>query len=78
MGGTLMVHSNLRPINEVAANLGVSVALVEKFIKKGLVVPILDDKAPKLTPYGMRRLRQVMELYEQSYPLEKIETLLNN
>ncbi len=73
-----MYQSNLQPIHEVAAHLGVSVALIEKFIKKGLVVPVVDDKAPKLTPYGMRRLRQVVDLYEKSYSLEKIENLLNN
>ena len=73
-----MYQHSLHPLPEAASNLGISVALIQKFIKKGLIIPIEDDKAPKLTAYGLRRLMQVVDLYEKSYPMEKIERLLNN
>ncbi|GEM_PF-2350797 len=73
-----MHQANLYPLQEAAKNLGISESLIEKFIKKGLVIPIRDKKARKLTPYGLRQLRRVINLYEQSYSLDLIERLINN
>ncbi len=71
-------ESTLQSISEAAYQLGVSVALIEKFIKKGLLIPIQDETTLKITAYGFRRLARILDLYEHSYPLDRIEYMLNN
>ena len=71
-------HTRLLSIKEVAGDLQVSEALVQKFIKKGLIHPIYDDDiAPKLTSYGKRQLSRIVDLYEKSYSTESIEYIIN-
>lgn len=73
-----MYQTQLHSIPETAHSLGVSEALVERFIKKGLVTPVEDVTAPKLTEYGIRRLNRILELYENSYSFDTIEKALNH
>jgi hypothetical protein len=75
--GEAMYQTALYTIPEAAGNLGVSEALIKKFISRGLVMLVNDGLAPKLTSYNMRRLIRVVDLYEKSYPLDRIETILN-
>lgn len=72
-----MQHT-LYTIQDAANNLGISIDLVEKFIQKGLVLPLHGDKSPRLTAYNFRRLREIVNLYEHSYSLDNIENILNN
>ncbi len=71
-------ENTLQSISEAAYRLGVSEALIEKFIKKGLLTPIQDETTLKLTAYGFRRLARILDLYEHSYPFDRIEYMLNN
>jgi hypothetical protein len=73
-----MNHHNLYSIDDAARQLAVSKALIYKFIKLGLVIPAEKDMVkPKLTPYGLRRLMDIVDLYEKSYSTESIEAMLN-
>jgi hypothetical protein len=74
------MHSlqELISIKDAASNLDISEELVFKFIHLGLVKPIVESSSMKLTKYNMRRLTQVIDLYEQCYPPETIEFRLNN
>lgn len=73
-----MYQQRMFSIQEAASNLMVSEAFVDKFIKKGLITPINDGRAPKLTSYHYHRLLKAMELYESSYSYESIEAMLND
>ncbi len=73
-----MYQATMYTISEAAGNLGVSEALIKKFITMGLLTPINDGYAPKLTSYNFRRLTRIVDLYEKSYSPESIETILNN
>jgi len=73
-----MYQGRMLSIQEVARNLKVSEAFIDKFIKMGLVTPVIDGRAPKLTSYHFHRLTKAMELYENSCSYEKIETILNH
>ena len=73
-----MQQSILQSVSETAFHLGISEALIEKFIKKGLLIPAKDETAQKLTPYAVRQLARIIDLYEHSYPLERIEYMLNH
>ncbi len=73
-----MESQNLYTLNEAADQLAVSQDLVAKFINRGWIVPVKDGKGQKLTPYAFRRLNRIIDLYERSYSLERIETLLNH
>ncbi|RLD11855.1 hypothetical protein DRI50_09675 [candidate division KSB1 bacterium] len=64
-------------INEAASQLGVSVDVIQRFIRMGLVFPV-NNQGMKLTRYGIRRLKVILDLYEKSYPLEHIEAYLNH
>ena len=70
--------SHLHTITDTAVHLGISEALIIKFIKKGLVTPVKDATAPKLTGYGIRRLSRILDLYERSHSLDNIEQMLNH
>ena len=65
-------------IQDAANNLGISIDLVEKFIQKGLVFSLQEDSNKILSAYNLRRLRKIVDLYEHSYSLDKIEHILNN
>ncbi|NOX88562.1 MAG: MerR family transcriptional regulator [Calditrichaeota bacterium] len=71
------MQSELYEINEAALQLGVSTDVIKKFIRMGLVFPV-NKSGMKLTRYGIRRLKQVLDLYEKSYPLDRIEAILNH
>jgi Mn-dependent DtxR family transcriptional regulator len=73
-----MQNSHLVSISDAANSLKVSEALVDKFINMGLVSTIQDGRLPKLTPYGIRRLIRIVDLYEQSFSPERIEMVLNH
>ncbi len=72
------MYTRLYSIEEAASNLEVSEALIRKFIQQGIVVAVEQGRAKKLTAYGVRRLSELLHLYEQSYPLESIERKLND
>lgn len=76
-GGT-MQNADLISIADAAHSLEVSEALLDKFIKWGLVATIQDGRFRKLTPYGIRRLTRIVDMYEQSYTQERIEKALNH
>ena len=76
--GGKMYHSNSLSVQDVANNLEVSEALIIKFIKMGLIVPLNDGSTPKFTTYGMRQLRRIVDLYEKSYSHESIEYIINH
>ena len=65
-------------IEQSANNLGVSICLLEKFIKKGLVIPLQNEQALILTDYNLRQLERVVTLYEHSYSFDRIELNINN
>lgn len=73
-----MQRSNLHTISDSAVQLGISEALVSRFIKKGLITPVHDATTPKLTSYAIRRLSRILDLYEQSCSLDHIEQKLNS
>ena len=73
-----MNNSQLVSINEVADSLAISVALIDKFIRLGLVTPVTEGRASKLTPYGMRRLTRIIDMYEKSFSADRIEQALNH
>jgi len=73
-----MNDHQLYTIDDAAKQVAVSKTLVNKFINMGLIIPAKSDmETPTLTPYGLRRLTYVVDLYEKSYSAESIETLLN-
>ena len=72
-----VMQSELYGINEAAMQLGVSVDVIKRFIRMGLVFPV-NKQGMKLTRYGIRRLKTVLDLYEKSYPMEHIEAYLNH
>jgi DNA-binding transcriptional MerR regulator len=71
------MQKDLYEISEAAYQLGVSVDVIKRFIRMGLVFPV-NKQGMKLTRYGIRRLKTVLDLYEKSYPLERIESVLNH
>ena len=71
-------RQNYYTINEAAQELAISKDLVDKFINRGWIIPVEEGKRRKLTPYALRRLNQIVALYEQSYSFEKIENILNH
>ncbi len=71
------MQGKLYEINEAASQLGVSTDVIKRFIRMGLVFPV-NKQGMKLTRYGIRRLQMVLDLYEKSYPLERIEAYLNH
>jgi len=73
-----MQNTQLLSITDAANSLNVSKALVDKFIKMGLVKTIKDGHFTKLTPYGIRRLMRIVDLYDQSISMEGIEKQLNH
>ena len=73
-----MQNFQLISIADAANSLKVSEALVDKFIKLGLVSTIQDGHFIKLTPYGIRRLTRIVDMYDQSFSTERIEDLLNH
>ncbi len=73
----LTMQKDLYEISEAAYQLGVSVDVIKRFIRMGLVFPV-NKQGMKLTRYGIRRLKTVLDLYEKSYPLERIESVLNH
>ncbi len=73
-----MQDSLLISITDAANTLKVSEALVDKFIKLGLVSTIQDGFSTKLTPYGIRRLTRIVDMYDQSFSTDRIENLLNH
>ena len=73
-----MYSTTLYSIEEAASNLAVSEALVCKFIKRGFVVAVQQGRVKKVTAYGLRRLSEIIKMYEQSYTLETIEQRLNH
>ncbi len=73
-----MQNVQLISIADAANSLKVSEALVDKFIKMGLVSTIKDGHFFKLTPYGIRRLTRIVNMYEQSFSTERIENALNH
>lgn len=73
-----MLQTTLYSLPDTATRLGISEAVIDKFIKKGLITPVADASTPKLTPYGLRRLTRILELYEHSCSLDHIERALNS
>lgn len=73
-----MHKADIFTIPEVASNLEVSELLVNKFINKGLIHPVEQGKARKLTGYNYRQLVRVIDLYEKSYPYESIDAIINH
>ncbi len=71
-----MMSSQLISLQEAAATLDVSEAMIGKFIKKGLI-PITGT-APGLTPYNLRRLRELVRLYESGCTPEDLSRFLNS
>ncbi len=65
-------------LEQAANNLGISIDLVEKFIKKGLVIPLQNDRALILTDYNLRQIERAATLYENSCSFDRIEHYLNN
>ena len=77
MGGNLE-SSRLTSLLEAANSLEISVALINKFISLGLVKTVKNGHYKMLTPYGIRRLGRVVDLYEKSYSTAGIEAELNH
>jgi len=73
-----MNKSQLTSLEEAANFLEISVSLVNKFLNLGLVQTVDSGSYRMLTPYGFRRLRRVIDLYEKSYSTETIEAALNH
>ena len=73
-----MEKVHLISITDAADSLQVSTALIDKFIKLGLVKTIKDGTFTKLTPYGIRRLTRIVDMYDQSVSMEGIEEVLNH
>jgi len=65
-------------VPEAANNLAVSEAVVDKFIKRGLVLVRHTAGHKILSPYSYRQLVRVLDLYEKSYSATGIEQVLNN
>lgn len=65
-------------IKDASIYLSVSEDLILKFVNLGFIKPIYDGTVMKLTAYNLRRLKQVLDLYERCLPVEKIELILNN
>jgi len=65
-------------VPEAADNLAVSEAVVNKFIKKGLVPVRKKGGLKLLTPYAYRQLVRILDLYERSYSTDGIEQMINN
>ncbi len=70
--------TRLYSIEEAATNLEISEDLIRKFIQKGFVVPVEQGRVKKLTAYGLRRLSEIVSLYEQSYSMDRIEQTINH
>ncbi|APF17924.1 MerR family transcriptional regulator [Caldithrix abyssi] len=71
------MQAELYELTEVAQQLGVSPEVVKRFIRMGLVFPAQKHNY-KFTRYGVRRLQMILDLYEKSYPMERIEAILNH
>lgn len=73
-----MYYSETYSIPEVANDLKLSEDLIKKFIKKGLIIPVNDGLALKLTRYNIRRLLKIVDLYEKSFSTDSIEYIINH
>lgn len=73
-----MESSRLITLTDAADSLEISVALINKFIRLGFVKTVRNGQFKMLTPYGIRRLSRVVDLYEKSYPPAYIEAELNH
>ena len=76
--GAKMSDSRLVSLADAAETLEISVALINKFIRLGFVKTVKNGQFKMLTPYGIRRLSRVVDLYEKSYPTAYIEAELNH
>jgi hypothetical protein len=66
-------------IRDASIYLNISEDLIKKFITLGFIKPMDNDGTSiKLSAYNLRRLKQVLDLYEKSFSPEKIEVILNN
>jgi hypothetical protein len=65
-------------VKDASIYLSVSEDLILKFINLGFIKPIYDGTVVKLSAYNLRRLKQVLDMYERCLPTEKIELILNN
>ena len=74
----IMRNYRLVSLSEAANTLKISVPLIAKFIKRGLISTVSKGKLKMLTPYGIRRLIRVVDLYEKSYSTDSIEKELNH
>ncbi len=74
----MLSTKKLLSIEDAAHNLQITEELVLKFVRSGIVKPIVDSSTLKLTGYNLRRLSQAIDLYEQCLTLENIEVRLNN
>lgn len=73
-----MEDLRLTTLVDAANSLEISVALINKFIRLGLVKTVKNGHYNMLTPYGFRRLSRVIDLYEKSYTPARIEAELNH
>lgn len=73
-----MFNSKLISLTEAACLLEISEPVIVKFIKRGLISSVLRGNARMLTPYGIRRLTRIVDMYEKSFSIELIEKELNN
>jgi len=71
-----MMSAQLISLQEAAATLDVSEAMIGKLIKKGLIP--FTGTAPGLTPYNVRRLGELVRLYESGCTAEDISRFLNS
>ncbi len=71
------MQAELYELTDVAQQLGVSPEVVKRFIRLGLVFPAQKHKY-QFTRYGVRRLKMVLDLYEKSIPMDRIEAILNH
>ena len=74
-----MYQNKIISLRDASVYLNISEDLIRKFITLGFIRPVHNDGTViKLTAYNLRRLKQVLDLYEKSFSPEKIEIILNN
>jgi len=73
-----MLNPELVSISEAANSLEISEAVVDKIIERGLLPTIKNGASNMLTPYGIRRLTRIINMYAQSFSTENIEKALNH
>ena len=72
------MYNKVTSLKDASINLSISEDLILKFINLGFIKPIHDGTVIKLTAYNLRRLKQVLDLYERCFPPDEIEVMLNN